>query len=426
MERAYYRTRNSLGFRHKFMTSYLIMALLSFLAAWFLSIALSPFLYERYNQSLQIQPGSIGSEAQASTPAAWSIDDMKRYPTFTLLMYGESWSHNNLEIKNKLYYIITLESGEKLMARVNRRAVTEQGKRDDYQLLPVGQLKPFEDFKKIDMDYGKNEFYVSMLTTTDYYVDMMGDFSKVMDDSSYSTLLWKRIFVIGLLFTIPLRFLGVRRGWFAPFLFSRKDPLLPRNDLELWSASVYALWAHFHWPAEGWPLMGGMHRGPVRFFLAKSSLKSMWNITSREEGLEVISRLVEPHRCETANPEAAWDLCRAVRLTGLMYLCRMIDRETMDKNYLSVAYVLQRVFSSWDEMNDAYIEGFRHWYVSQKSADALLKDLERLEMLKQKLSKNPTGPYSIPWIMQFSDSIDGTPSTQRVSSVLKNYKPDLL
>ena len=35
------------------------------------------------------------------------------------------------------------------------------------------------------------------------------------------------------------RFSGVRQGRFAPIFLDKTDPLLPKNDLELWCASTY-------------------------------------------------------------------------------------------------------------------------------------------------------------------------------------------
>lgn len=62
------------------------------------------------------------------SPPAASIADMERLTEgFTFLTNGTVLNHDTVRAGETVYHYITLESGEKVFARINKKALTETG-----------------------------------------------------------------------------------------------------------------------------------------------------------------------------------------------------------------------------------------------------------------------------------------------------------
>ncbi|MBQ9926756.1 MAG: DUF1266 domain-containing protein [Lachnospiraceae bacterium] len=94
----------------------------------------------------------------------------------------------------------------------------------------------------------------------------------------------------------------------------------------------------------------------------------------------------------------AWDLCRANQLYADFYLSGyMTYEEAMDAS-LKNSLILQKKFSSWEEMVDSYMAGYMFWQGDLMMTDdsPTMERYEYYEMLKEKKD----GPYTLDWDMK--------------------------
>ena len=264
--------------------------------------------------------------------------------------------------------------------------------------------------------------YQELLAATDYYVDMYGDYVPVLSQGDYGTALGRIASVWLFIIAIFLyRVIGVRRWRFAPAVFWRRDPLLPKDDTELWCASTFAIWAHSFPMLEGWPLVTGVHgsRKAVANF-RRTALGEQWDIHDRQGGLQTVHELTEKHAGRFDTPCAGWDLCRATQLLGMMYLVKMIDREELDAEFVRAGRVIQQRFHSWDEMAESYLEGYEAWLKRIGEQNAAQYAARRRAIFRQ-LKENPDGPYSVPWKTNLT-SIPGSGERTVLKKVLFRYR----
>lgn len=382
-----------------------------------LEFGLGPLLYTFYQKDVVLEEGAPGTAAGAEIPVAQSISDMKDMGTFTLIIKGVVIKHDTVRSGDRIYHRIQLPSGEKVIAHINRNAIVETDEAGVYR-MPAGVWREWTPPEEIMI-------FDDLLTTTGHYVDMYGDYVPVLTESDYSQRFGRAasawVYMIGILL---YRIIGVRRWYFAPAFFWKRDPLLPRNDLECWCASAFAIWAHSFAMLEGWPLITGAHGSrKVRNSFRNTALKEQWEIQNRQDGLATVHELTQKHAGRLNTAYAGWDLCRAVQLLGIMYLVKMIDREELDREFSRVGKVLQQSFHSWDEMAESYLEGYQAWLErcgEKKAAQYTARRKSIFEMLKS----NPDGPYSVPW----NTDLTWTPGMGRgerqvVRRVLSRYRP---
>ena len=305
---------------------------------------LGPVLYGFYQKDVTVEKGAAGSEAGAEVQVAESMADMERLETFTLITKGAVINYDTVRSGDRIYHRLRLPSGELVIAHINKKAIQDTDEPGLYR-LPTGVWREWEPPAEILV-------YQELLAATDYYVDMYGDYVPVLSQGDYGTALGRIASVWLFIIAIFLyRVIGVRRWRFAPAVFWRRDPLLPKDDTELWCASTFAIWAHSFPMLEGWPLVTGVHgsRKAVANF-RRTALGEQWDIHDRQGGLQTVHELTEKHAGRFDTPCAGWDLCRATQLLGMMYLVRMIDRDELDREFVRAGRVLQQRFGSWDEM----------------------------------------------------------------------------
>lgn len=382
--------KNIYGFRTNFYQMFLLIPVMMVLVL-LIEFGLGPLFYKIYQKRATLEEGEAGAEAGQEIPVAESIADMERLGTFTLITDGAVIKYDTVRSGEQIYHRIKLPSGEKVIVHINRKAIQDTDEAGVYR-LPIGVWKEWVPPEEILV-------FEEYLATTDYYVDMYGDYVPVLTEENYTRLLGSAasawVYVIGV---VLYRVIGVRRRRFAPAFFWKRDPLLPRNDLECWCASTFAIWAHSFDMLEGWPLVTGVHGSRKVIANFKNvALGEQWDIRNRQQGLETIHELVEKHAGRYDTLYAGWDLCRATQLLGMMYLVKMIDREELDMEFSKTGKVIQQQFSSWDEMAESYLDGYEAWMGRVDSPTAAQNAAARRRNIFKRLKENPDGPYSVPW-----------------------------
>lgn len=131
------------------------------------------FAYPAYMESLALEAGDIGTEPTEDTPQAFSTADFETMDTFYTVGRLRDTPYT---IDGKNYYELELENEENVLVRVNRDAMVLL--ESPMRRMPVGkwvELTP-EQIEQVDCPY---------LDVEDHYVDMMGDFDKVMTAGEY-------------------------------------------------------------------------------------------------------------------------------------------------------------------------------------------------------------------------------------------------
>lgn len=406
--------KNIYGFKTNMYQMFLLIPVI-----WVLTLlvefGLGPVLYRVYQKDVTLETGAAGSEAGNDISVAESIADMEKYDTFTLIVSGTVLKYDTFRIGEEIYHRIQLPSGEKVIAHINKKAMQETGETGIYR-MPTGAWREWEPPEEVMI-------YQDFLAVTDYYVDMYGDYVPVLDEAVYTRTLgsaasaWFYVIVI-----VLYRVIGVKRRRFAPAFFWKRDPLLPRNDLECWCASTFAIWAHSFSMLEGWPLVTGVHgsRKALANF-RKVALGEQWDIKNRQDGLQAVHELVEKHagRLDTVYP--GWDLCRATQLLGMMYLMKMIDRDEMDQEFSRAGKVIQQQFNSWDEMAESYLGGYQAWLERTGEQNAA-QYTERRRTIFRKLKANSDGPYSLPWRTDLTWMPDVKGDRTETKRILSRYR----
>lgn len=413
-----YSTVNRYGFRHRFATCIFLVLPIVFCISLFVPPLIAPSLYPLYTSFFHVGEGDVGSPATSSTPVASSIAEMKELETFTTQCLDPYWDETEgpAVLDNVRYYILDLPSGEKICARVRMQAVQKSENEEIPDLLPIGTLRPISP-KEIR---GNGEEV--QLTTTDYYVDMLGDFGVMRSEENFEDDMGRKLILLYFPLVLLFRIVGVHLGLFSPVLFVRRDPLLPNSDLELWATSVNAILATSSPLQEGWLLVGGTHRGPIRVRLSRFALKERWQITSKESGLKTIRNLVESHGAEEPSPDAAWDLMQAFQLAATLYQSRMISREEMDQEYSRAGKKVQSIFSSWEQFCENYLEAYAQWQFQSRTQKEAEKNIKKRYGAYQMLKEKNPGPYhSVPWNLDLSWQPTEQGSREITRQILKKY-----
>ena len=99
---------------------------------------IAPLFYEGYVNRNTVPEGAAGSASAQDTPVASSIADMERLTDgFTFLTSGTVLNHDTARVGETVYHYIKLDSGEKVFARINKKALTDTQSVGIYR-LPVG------------------------------------------------------------------------------------------------------------------------------------------------------------------------------------------------------------------------------------------------------------------------------------------------
>ena len=386
------------------------------LLALIVEFFIAPLFYDGYVKSNTVPEGAAGSASTKDTPVAASIADMERLTDgFTFITNGTVLNHDTVRVGETIYHYITLESGEKVFAHINKKALTDTGAVGIYR-LPVGVWREWTLPEEL--------LFYTRISDTSHYIDMYGNYTAIASPAVFEHIMGSSAAVwMYFLFLLAFRIVGVRRWRFAPAFLASRDPLLPRNDLECWCAATFAIWSHSFEGMEGFPLITGTRgtRRQVKTF--RNSLAESWDIHNKKEGLQTVHELTGEWAGVLDARESGWDLCRATQLLGMMYLVGMLTRDELDQEFSRAGRIIQRSFSSWDELVESYLEGFRAW-VARTGHDGT-GDLAFRRGIYERLKLQSFSPYSIPWNTDLS-WLPGVSGGERTvtKQLLKEYRGD--
>lgn len=107
----------------------------------------------------------------------------------------------------------------------------------------------------------------------------------------------------------------------------------------------------------------------------------------------------------------------------MMYLVGMLSRDELDQGFSRAGRVIQRSFTSWDQMVESYLAGFGAW-VARTGRDAHSNVAFR-RGIYERLKAQSFSPYSIPWDTDLS-WLPGVSGGERTvtKQLLKNYRDD--
>ena len=103
----------------------------------------------------------------------------------------------------------------------------------------------------------------------------------------------------------------------------------------------------------------------------------------------------------TAEDIAAWDLCRVNQLYADAYVCGYLTYEEAMEGSLQNSLVLQKQFSSWEEMLNSYMLGYQFW----KNDPCISEDSPTMERWNccEELMAMEGGPYTLNWNMKLEE-----------------------
>lgn len=119
-----------------------------------------------------------------------------------------------------------------------------------------------------------------------------------------------------------------------------------------WAHGAYGLWSGAEdsgtWPRER----------------AQQSLQSWYGIDDRP----ALMRYVEGLKAAAA-PTAAWDMVRAVDLLRMGFAAGYLDEDDCWEHVRQVAMVLQKHYSSWEQLGSAFERGMHDWQDQRRQND---------------------------------------------------------
>lgn len=225
------------------------------------------------------------------------------------------------------------------------------------------------------------------------------------------------------------------------------EEMLP--DTVLWFNATYAPLTYSN--GWNWKLVSGLEPTKENIEIEKYLLQQSWNVYDRETALEAAEWLKEEGHRNTcrecmeeleglglldleekefkralpkaglsdkaarymiayqmyqngldADDMAAWDLCRVNQLYAGFYVCGyMTYEEAMDAS-LANSLILQSLYSSWDEMMEGYLLGYRFWQGDLDTGrDSPTQERRRMYEMMLQMKDNP---YLLDWDMQLGKS----------------------
>lgn len=90
-------------------------------------------------------------------------------------------------------------------------------------------------------------------------------------------------------------------------------------------------------------------------------LRIQWGVKSKQECIDMINKLFISGQIAGDKAAKAWNFSRAMMLCNTGYKVNWWDYESSLDMMLSMAPTIQQSFTSWEEFNDSYMQGFIGW-----------------------------------------------------------------
>lgn len=357
-----------------------------------------------YVQMKDLDPGGVGSEAQADTPVAHSIKEMEALDHFAVHAVQRGWDDSEgVHLSGVYYKLVTLDSGEQIAMRYNLDA-DRYDPANDFWSSPIGAWRPWT---LTDQERAILAREAPDLAATDYYADMLGSHGSALDRESFTT----RFIIFGTIGALAV--LAAIRALRNFCRKKRAEITQTKNDLELWLVGTYAIWGQFYAGLYGSGMeaarkgpfhIGAVPRTPETVKEMKETLEDSWDIGSYEELLDTVEYMsVGPgfHNCMNQTGRA-WELCRSMQLLGCAYLLDWCSREEMTRRSCEVGKIIQRTFQSWDELSQSFLDGFAAWKLSGSAGEAGMAAVQQRADVYWAIKGRKDSPYNLPWRMELS------------------------
>lgn len=348
---------------------------------------------------------AVGSQAQADTPQAHSIQDMENLKRFMVrqLQKGE---HNDdgIYLTDQYYWFITLDSGEVVALYYDPDMDTDfYDSTQDIWYSPVGTWRPWELTEQERAILARE---APELTTTAYYADMEGTGWTRMTRDSFVGQFWLLGSAVLLVCLAALWMLCLKLRAVLG------ESSQPKNDLELWLTGTYAIWGQYYTDfamgrkyALTHPIhIGGCPRMLGAAKLMKMTLKGSWNITDYGGILETVEYMSKGPGLWNCSDQGgrAWELCRSMQLLGCAYLVGWCNRKELLRRSREVGLTMQRHFQSWEELCQGFLDGYSAWRLSDGSTAENLAEVQQRADIYWELRGRKNSPYRLPWNMDLA------------------------
>ena len=140
--------KNRYGFRDGLYQTMAWMVLAFIAVGLVTELLAGPLFYSLYREENTLGLGEVGNLPELDTPVAESIADMERLGRFTLVTTGTVLKYDTINDQGTIYHRLTLPSGERVVARINQKALQETDQAGVYR-LPVGCWREWEAPEKV-------------------------------------------------------------------------------------------------------------------------------------------------------------------------------------------------------------------------------------------------------------------------------------
>lgn len=158
---------------------------------------------------------------------------------------------------------------------------------------------------------------------------------------------------------------------------------LPVSDAERWIAGTYAVWSEYC--GGSYRYLGGYEKTKSNAKMIARVLRQDWMIKDHDSGVEMVEYLLK-----NAGPEnIAFDYACACNMCGRMFIAGYFTREESIRYAAMAAEQIQRLYSSWEEYFQAYIEG--------AAGGSNVKEREPFEAAYLQLKNAADSPLLLNW-----------------------------
>lgn len=128
----------------------------------------------------------------------------------------------------------------------------------------------------------------------------------------------------------------------------------------------------------------------------KELLVRDWGIENRDGGVETVEQLVQMAGSASDKDQIAWHYSRAMMLCEALQAAEYITEEERYGKQLEIAPAIQNHFTSWDDFNTHYMNGFREWAYSVSRGEII----RRREGMYEYLKKRSDNPFLLDWKLE--------------------------
>ena len=192
-----------------------------------------------------------------------------------------------------------------------------------------------------------------------------------------------------------------------------KNATVPSSETEKWITATYAIWSKY--VGGDWHYFAGAREKSKKEGASmRVMLRRDWGIPSKKELLETVKELTFLFDTGLANTDedddeggedfrasGAWDICRACQILAMGYVGGYLEREEMVKKSVAIGRIMQDNYSSWTDLYDNYMKGYRRW--REELGGDVKKAIAEREALYNSILKEVDGPCSLDWNLRLSE-----------------------